>query len=108
MRLIGLLVYTQIILVGVILGHKATSHMIRKLGISSWKLIIYIRRYVVSNEKHPLLAQKLTQMKMVATGQGLKHPLANPSLYLHIWKEMSGTIERKLKVRHPKAWGMTR
>ena len=83
------------------------SHMIRKPGISGWKFIIYARSYVVSNKKHPLLAEKLTQMKMVTTGQGPEHPLMNPSIYLHIWKEMSGIVGRKLKVRRLGAWVMT-
>ena len=86
------LVYIQIIPVGVILGQGATSHMMRKPGISGWRLIIYVGSYGLSEGKHPLPALKLIQMKMETTGQGLEHLLANPSLYLHIWKERSGII----------------
>ena len=84
------------------------SHMMRKLGISGWRLIIYVGSYGVSKEKQPFLALKLIQMKMETTGQGLEHLLVNPSLYLHIWKERSGIIGRKLKVQGLGAWGMTR
>ena len=78
--------------------------MMRKPGISGWKLIICVRSCVVSNEMHPLLALKLTQMKIVVTGKGLEHPLANPSPYLHTWKGRISFAKRRIKV-HPRSMG---
>ena len=96
-RSTGLLVYIQIIPVGVTLGLKAMSHVGRIPRTPNWRYTICAENYVVNNEKHPILAPELIQVEMAVIDQGLEHPLVNPFLYLHIWIGRSDILGRRIK-----------